>query len=169
VGVFYFRDAFGLNAAGAGMTLALFFLPFAVLQYPLGAYSDRIGRFVPVVVGSILYGLAIVAVGVAPVYPLAAAGMVAVGVCGALVAPVTMALVTDIADTETHGVAMGGFNVFGSVGFLAGFLIGGTVVEATNYLTAFLVVGGLEVGIALALLPAVRLVAPSAEPVPPSG
>jgi MFS family permease len=161
VGVFYFRDAFDLDAAAAGMTLALFFLPFALLQYPLGASSDRIGRFLPVVVGSILYGLAIVAVGVAPIYPLAAAGMVAVGVCGALVAPATMALVTDIADPETHGVAMGGFNVFGSVGFLAGFLVGGTVVDATNYLAAFLVVGGMEVAIALALSPAIRRVTAS--------
>jgi MFS family permease len=161
VGVFYFRDAFGLDAAGAGMTLALFFLPFALFQYPLGAYSDRIGRFLPVVVGSVLYGLTIVAVGLAPAYPLAAAGMVAVGLCGALVAPATMALVTDVAPPESRGVAMGGFNVFGSVGFLVGFLVGGTVVQATSYLAAFFVVGGMEVAIALVLFPAVRRVARS--------
>jgi MFS family permease len=160
VGVYYFRDVFGLDAAMAGLTLACFFLPFALLQYPFGSLSDRIGRFVPVVGGSVVYGLTIVAVGVAPVYPLAAAAMAAAGVCGALMAPATMALVTDIAATDQRGAAMGGFNVFGSLGFLTGFLVGGLVVESANYLTAFLVVGGLELAIALVALPAVRRVAP---------
>jgi MFS family permease len=160
VGVYYFRDAFGLDAGMAGLTLACFFLPFALLQYPFGSLSDRIGRFLPVVGGSLVYGLTIVAVGVAPIYPLAAAAMVAAGVCGALMAPATMALVTDIAATDQRGAAMGGFNVFGSLGFLAGFLVGGLVVESANYLTAFLVVGGLELAIALLALPAVRRVAP---------
>ncbi|MFC4405740.1 MFS transporter [Haloarchaeobius iranensis] len=159
VGVYYFRDVFDLGAAMAGLTLACFFLPFALLQYPFGSLSDRVGRFLPVVGGSVVYGLTIVAVGLAPVYLLAAAAMVAAGVCGALMAPATMALVTDIAAADGRGAAMGGFNVFGSLGFLTGFLVGGLVVESANYLTAFLVVGGLELAIALVALPAVRRVA----------
>jgi len=169
VGVFYFRDAFGLDAFGAGLTLALFFLPFALLQYPLGALSDRVGRFYPVVAGSLAYGGTIVAVGLAPTYPVAAGLMVAVGVCGALVAPATMALVTDLAAADERGAAMGLFNVFGSLGFLAGFLIGGTVADAAAYPVAFLVVGGLEAAIALVALPAVRRVAPAGDgPAPAS-
>ena len=156
VGVFYFGDVFGLDAAGVGVALALFFLPFALLQYPLGSLSDRIGRFIPVVVGSIGYGVAIIAVGVAPTVEVAMALMVLVGVAGAFVAPATMALVSDLCAPAERGVAMGGFNVFGSLGFLAGFLLGGSVADAAGYLTAFLVVGGLEIGIAVVALPAVR-------------
>jgi MFS family permease len=156
VGVFYFGDVFGLDAAGVGIALALFFLPFALLQYPLGSLSDRIGRFIPVVVGSIGYGVAIIAVGAAPTVEVAMALMVLVGVAGAFVAPATMALVSDLCAPDERGVAMGGFNVFGSLGFLAGFLLGGSVADAAGYLTAFLVVGGLEIGIALLALPAVR-------------
>ncbi|TQQ79805.1 MFS transporter [Halonotius terrestris] len=156
VGVFYFGDVFGLDAAGVGVALALFFLPFALLQYPLGSLSDRIGRFIPVVVGSIGYGIAIIAVGAAPIVEVAMALMVLVGVAGAFVAPATMALVSDLCAPAERGVAMGGFNVFGSLGFLTGFLLGGVVADATTYLTAFLVVGGLEIGIALFALPAVR-------------
>lgn len=156
VGVFYFGDVFGLDAAGVGVALALFFLPFALLQYPLGSLSDRIGRFIPVVVGSIGYGVAIIAVGVAPTVEVAMALMVLVGVAGAFVAPATMALVSDLCAPAERGVAMGGFNVFGSLGFLAGFLLGGSVADAAGYLTAFLVVGGVEIGIALVALPAVR-------------
>jgi MFS family permease len=162
VGVYYFRDpaTFGLSAAGAGATLALFFVPFALLQAPFGSLSDRIGRFRPVVFGSVAYGVVTIGVGVAPTYPVAAALMVLVGVCGALMAPATLALVTDLVDPAARGAAMGLFNVFGSLGFLTGFLVGGGATGAFGYRTAFLVVGGLELAIALALLPAVRAVAP---------
>ena len=149
VGVFYFRSVFGLDAAGAGLALAAFFLPFALLQYPAGALSDRVGRAAPVVVGSACYGLGIVAVGVAPALWLAIAAMVTVGALGALVAPATMALVTDIATPETRGAALGGFNVFGSLGFLAGFLLGGLTTSTAGYLAAFLAVGLSEVAIAV--------------------
>ena len=164
VGVYYFQDpaTFGLSAAGAGATLALFFVPFALLQSPFGALSDRIGRFLPVVAGSLAYGVVTIGVGVAPVYSVAAGLMVLVGVCGALMAPATMALVTDLVEPEVRGAAMGLFNVFGSLGFLAGFLIGGSATDAFGYTPAFLAVGGLELAIALALLPAVRSISPGA-------
>ncbi|WP_138005886.1 MFS transporter [Halalkalirubrum salinum] len=156
VGVYYFSDVFGLDAAGVGIALASFFLPFALLQYPLGSLSDRIGRFVPVVIGSVCYGGAIIAVGLAPIVEVAIALMILVGVCGALVAPATMALVTDTVPPGERGVAMGGFNVFGSLGFLAGFLIGGSVADTYSYLTAFVVVGAAEILIAIVALRAVR-------------
>ncbi|GAB3416809.1 MFS transporter [Haloparvum alkalitolerans] len=168
VGVYYFQDpaVFGLSAFGAGLTLALFFLPFALLQYPMGVLSDRIGRFYPVVVGSLAYGAVIAGVGLAPTYPVAALLMVLVGVCGALVAPATMALVTDLVAPSERGAAMGLFNVFGSLGFLTGFLVGGTVTEGFDYLTAFLVVGGLELAIAVLLFPAVRVITAETGPGP---
>ena len=166
VGVYYFQDpgTFDLSAAGAGATLALFFVPFALLQSPFGSLSDRVGRFLPVVVGSLAYGVVTVGVGVAPTYPIAAGLMVLVGVCGALMAPATMALVTDLVEPEARGAAMGLFNVFGSLGFLAGFLVGGSATEAFGYTAAFLAVGGLELAIALALFPAVRAIAPGGGP-----
>jgi len=144
-GVFYFRETFGIDASQAGLTLALFFFPFAILQFPMGSISDRIGRFRPVVLGSILYGVTIVAIGLAPTYALAAGLMVLVGVWGAFVSPATMALVTDLVPPEEHGTAMGGFNVFGSLGFLTGFLVGGVATDRYGFLPAFAIVGGLEV------------------------
>ena len=155
-GVAYFRETFGIDAALAGGTLALFFLPFALLQYPVGALSDRIGRFLPVVAGSVLYGVAIVAVVLAPTYPLAAGLMVVVGVCGAFVSPTTLALVSDVVPATERGAAMGGFNVFGSLGMLSGFLVGGVIATRYGYLTAFLVAGGLEITIALTAARPVR-------------
>jgi MFS family permease len=165
VGVFYFRETFDLDATGAGLVLAAFFAPFALLQYPLGRLSDRVGRVRPVVAGSVLYGVAIAGVGVAPTLPLAVAGMVLVGVAGALVAPATMALVVDVAGPDGRGVALGGFNAFGSVGFLAGFAVGGVAAGEFGYVPAFLLVGGLEVAIALVAGRAVTRLATPADAV----
>ncbi|WP_247003370.1 MFS transporter [Halosolutus gelatinilyticus] len=154
VGTLYFQTRFGLDPGTTGLLLACFFAPFALLQYPMGALSDRIGRTIPIVVGSICYGVGILAVGAASSVPIAALAMVLVGVLGALVAPATMALVTDIAVESERGVAMAGFNLAGSLGFLGGFLVGGTVAGAYSYGLAFLIVGGLEIAIAIVAVPA---------------
>ncbi|MFW5984311.1 MAG: MFS transporter [Halobacteria archaeon] len=153
VGTFYFRETFGLGAAETGVTLAFFFAPFALLQYPLGRLSDRVGRVPPVVAGSLAYGVAVFAVVLAPSLSGARAAMLAVGVLGALVAPATMALVTDLSPSDGRGAAMAGFNVAGSLGFLAGVLVGTAVSEAYGYPVAFAVVGGAEVAIAVVALP----------------
>ncbi|GCF12440.1 MFS transporter [Haloarcula mannanilytica] len=153
VGTLYFRETFELGPGETGIMLALFFAPFALLQYPFGVLSDRIGRTVPIVAGSVLYGLTVIGVGQAPSVTIAGAGMVLTGVIGALMAPATMALVSDLASETERGTAMAGFNIFGSVGFLAGILVGGTVAGAFGYPVAFLVAGGTEVVLAVLALP----------------
>ncbi|MHC3380670.1 MFS transporter [Haloarcula sp. H-GB5] len=153
VGTLYFRETFELGPGETGIMLALFFAPFALLQYPFGVLSDRIGRTIPIVLGSVLYGLTVMGVGQAPTVAIAGAGMVLTGVIGALMAPATMALVSDLAGETERGTAMAGFNIFGSVGFLAGILIGGTVAGVFGYPVAFLVAGGTEVVLAVLALP----------------
>ena len=153
VGVFFFRDAFGLDAAQTGLMLFLFFGPFALLQYPFGRLSDRIGRFLPVVGGSICYGLIVLAFGQSTTLLLAGVVLFVVGVFGAIVSPATMALVTDIAPTTRHGTAMAGFNIAGSLGFLTGILLGGAVADTYSNAIAFVVIGTAEIAIALIALP----------------
>lgn len=153
VGTVYFQTAFDIGAGETGLLLGAFFVPFALLQYPLGRLSDRIGRVIPVAIGSIGYGIAIVSVFYAPTVVTAGVAMVLVGIVGALVAPATMALVTDLAGEQSRGVAMGGFNIFGSLGFLAGIVGGATVAGGWSFEAAFLVVGLAEVGIAMVALP----------------
>ncbi|WP_353634848.1 MFS transporter [Halobacterium sp. NMX12-1] len=154
VGSLYFRQAFGLDAGAVGLTLALFFAPFALLQYPFGRLSDRIGRTVPIAAGSATYGLVVVGIGLAPHVRLAQGGMVVVGVLGALMSPATMALVTDLAGEDERGVSMGGFNVAGSLGFLTGIVGGGWVAEQYDFTTAFVLAGGAELLLAALALPA---------------
>ena len=153
VGTYYFRETFGLGAPETGVTLAFFFTPFALLQYPLGRLSDRVGRVPPVVVGSLAYGMAVFAVVLAPSLTGARAAMLAVGVLGALVAPATMALVTDLSPTDGRGAAMAGFNVAGSLGFLVGVVFGAALADGYGYPVAFGVVGASEVLIVVVALP----------------
>lgn len=158
VGVAYFQAKFGLGAGATGLLLGAFFLPFALLQYPLGVLSDRIGRVGPVAAGSFAYGGVIVGVAYAPTPAVTAVVMGLVGAFGALCAPATLALVNDLAEPEGRGTATGGFNVVGSLGFLAGVVGGGLLAAGLGYRTAFLVAGGAEILLAVALLPAlVRL------------
>ncbi|WP_348612051.1 MFS transporter [Halobaculum rarum] len=158
VGTLYFREAFGLGPGATGLLLAAFFAPFALLQYPFGLLSDRIGRVIPIGAGSAVFGLAVIAVGFAPSVPAVAATMVVVGVLGALMAPATLALVVDLAGDDGRGAAVAGFNAAGSLGFLAGSLVGGAVAAEFGFTAAFVVAGGSEFLLAVAALPAlVRL------------
>ncbi|WP_273836692.1 MFS transporter [Halococcus sp. PRR34] len=162
VGTLYFRQTFELDAGAAGLVLGLFFAPFALGQYPMGRLSDRIGRLLPVVAGSVLYGASILAVYLAPTIEIASATMILLGIAGALVAPATMALVTDLAPDD-RGTAMGGFNVFGSLGFLVGTVGGGVIADSVGFGAAFLAAAALEAGIVLVALPLlVRLDIPRA-------
>ncbi|QDX40266.1 MFS transporter [Salarchaeum sp. JOR-1] len=154
VGTYYFRDAFGLDGAATGLTLALFFAPFALLQYPFGRLSDRIGRTLPIAGGSALYGVVVAAVGLVPALLYARVGMVAVGVLGALMAPATMALVADLTRGNERGVGMAGFNAAGSLGFLVGIVGGSYVADEYGYEEAFLAAGGAELLLAAVALPA---------------
>ena len=154
VGTVYFQSRFGLDAAGTGLLLGAFFGPFALLQYPFGVLSDRIGRTLPVAVGSLAFGLAVVGVGLAPGVVVAAVTMLLVGAAGALCAPATLALVGDLAGGADRGTAVAGVTRVGSVGFLAGIVAGGVLADRFGFLVAFLVVGGAEVLLAVGLLPA---------------
>jgi MFS family permease len=165
-GTLYFRTVFELSPAATGAMLFLFFAPFALFQYPFGALSDRLGRAGPVVLGSVGYGLGVVAVGLAPTVATVGAAMVAVGVVGALMSPATMALVTDLAGEADRGVAMAGFNATGNVGFLAGVVLAGTVAGATGFTTVFVLAGAIEIALAAVAAPAVFRLAPAGQEEP---
>jgi MFS family permease len=154
VGTFFFQQEFALDPAGTGLLLGAFFAPFALLQYPFGILSDRVGRTPPIAAGSLFFGLAVVGVGLSPNAGVAAVVLVLVGAGGALCAPATLALVGDLAGVDDRGTAVGGFNIVGSLGFLLGIVVGGLLAERFGYVTAFLVVGGAEVVLAVALFPA---------------
>lgn len=154
VGVFPIMLAmkYGMDSGTIGMYMAAFLIPFALLQYPLGAISDKIGRVPPLVVGSILYGITVANVGIVEP-PMLAYIMIFGGIVGALMYPPSAALAGDLADPAKRGTAMGGFNLFGSLGFAAGPFIGGLIADKYSFQASFAVAGFTVIIIALIFLP----------------
>ncbi len=154
VGVFPLMLAmkYGMDSGSIGMYMAAFLIPFALLQYPLGAISDKIGRAPPLIVGSMLYGIAVANVGIVEP-PMLAVVMVLGGIVGALMYPPSAALAGDLANPAKRGTAMGGFNLFGSLGFATGPFIGGLIADRYGFQASFAVAGLTVIVIAMVFLP----------------
>lgn len=143
---------YGMGPGSIGIYMMAFLIPFALLQYPLGAISDKIGRVIPLLVGSILYGITVVSVGIVEP-PFLALAMVFGGIVGALMYPPTAALAGDLASPSKKGTAMGGFNLFGSLGFAVAPFIGGLIADRYGFEISFAVAGLTVIVVALIFLP----------------
>jgi DHA1 family tetracycline resistance protein-like MFS transporter len=131
-----------------GQYLALFLLPFALLQYFTGRLTEHTGPYLPLLGGSLIYGLVLCAVGYSGGQTLWWV-MVILGILAATMFPPAIFLMAQLSDSRTRGSAMGGFNLAGSLGFAVGPLVGVWVLERTSYGATFLVAGGLEIFAAL--------------------
>ena len=144
--------AFGFGGAERGMYQALLLFPFILLQYPFGKLSDKIGRILPLVIGSFFYGLEMCLVGFVGKTALIAL-MLGCGVFAAMMFPSSIALAGDISPLNKRGTAIGGFNVFGSLGFIAGFSAAGILSDIYGYCTSFILGGFSEILVALLAIP----------------
>lgn len=132
-----------------GRYLALFLIPFALLQYWTGRLSERTGAYPPLFWGSLAYGIVLCFVGYADLALLGYV-MVALGVLASIMFPPAIALTGELSDARTRGSAMGGFNLFGSLGFAIGPVAGAWAHEWRGFGFAFLVAGALEILVVLA-------------------
>ncbi|MFX0044576.1 MAG: MFS transporter [Candidatus Hermodarchaeota archaeon] len=142
----FLSTVLGLSESLRGLSLAVFALPFIVLQYPMGRLSDRYGRYVPLVVGSIGYGLILSALGYFGAFGFTALLLMlaVLGFFSGVTAPPSMALVGDIVESEDSAMAMGFFNFMGNLGITIGPLIFGFMLLIADFVTAFAVAGLLE-------------------------
>jgi MFS family permease len=79
--------------------------------------------------------------------------MLTCGILAAMMYPPSIALAGDLAPKDKRGSSLGGFNVFGSLGFAVGPFVGGFLAETFGYTVAFAVGGLSEVVVALITLP----------------
>lgn len=149
-----------MTPAMIGGLLALFLFPFALLCYPAGRLADRIGRAIPMCAGSIGFGIVYALYGVLPLawlYP----AMLLSGILSAIMFAPNLAMCSDLAPPEHRAAAFAGFNVAGSLGFMAGPLIGAAcclLLESSHgsafaYRTTFVIAGVTEVLCAIISLP----------------
>ncbi|UCG03824.1 MAG: MFS transporter [Candidatus Heimdallarchaeota archaeon] len=132
-----------------GMVLGLFALPFIILQYPVGKWSDKIGRYKPLIIGSITVGVMLTIMGYLGSFGLFAViiGFIILGIGNGFTGPTAMALVGDTVEADDNAVGMGFFNLLGNIGIVMGPFIGGFLAYSetqTAFVTAFVVAGLIE-------------------------
>ena len=135
-------EVYGLEPADRGRYLGIFLLCFALLSPLGGMLSDRYGRVLPILVGTTVYGLMIMLVGRVALEPLYLVMLIG-GISGAVLYPPSIAMVGDYAGPGQRGVAMGGFNLAGSIGYTVGPLLFGLVADRFGQLSTPLVAGSL--------------------------
>ena len=157
----YLADILHMAPAQRGITLTFFLLPFALLTYPVGRLIDRFGKILPLAGGSLLFGLVFMSYGYWNASQLTMV-MVLSGVLSATMFTPTLALCKDLSTPQQHGVVFMGYNVAGSLGFIVGPLLGGTLFTIFSsyhpvlhaYQFTFISAGSLEIACAVLSLPA---------------
>ena len=142
----------GWTPAQVGPLLAAFLQPFALLCYPMGQVAAKRSPATFMLIGSVLYGLAIMPVAMIHLELLPYL-LVGIGVLSSVMFVPTLVLVGKLSGDDLKATAMGGFNAAGSLGFLIGPLVAGAVSttvasdqgEARGYAAAFIVAGAAEI------------------------
>lgn len=154
----YLGTVIGFSSAQIGLVMAAFLIPFSLLTYPAGLLCRHWDRLGMMIVGSMLYGVFLVALGLVPgeriVWVMAAGGLVA-----ALMYAPSLVLTAELAGAGQRASTLAGFNVAGSLGFALGPLLGGSLVAAFRaldfdpYLPVFAIVAAVEIIVALVMIP----------------
>jgi len=147
----YARD---LGAGGAlmGLIFSSFSLSRGLIVPLVGSLSDRWGRKPFIILG--LAGYALVAL--LFIWTRTPGGLVLdrllQGIFAAMVLPIAMALVADVAPPGMEGRVFGGFNMFFLMGFGVGPLIGGAVYEYLGLTANFWLMAGLSLASLVAVV-----------------
>ena len=110
----------GMEAFHVGMLLATFAIMFIILQFPSGAFSDKVGRLIPTTVG---LGLSIVSLTILPsvaTFALLAVIMALYGTAYGVLFPSISALIADHTIPEERGMATGLFHALLTAGVAIG-------------------------------------------------
>ena len=102
-----------------------------------GTVGDRFGRRRWFGIGTVIFGGAAGAASLAPNAETLIAFRAIQGVGAALILPATLSIITDVFPREERSKAIGIWVAAGSVGFIAGPLLGGALVDAINWQAVF--------------------------------
>jgi EmrB/QacA subfamily drug resistance transporter len=158
------RD-FGVSTAVVQWVVTGYAIAFSGLLILGGRAADMLGRRRIFIVGLLVFSLASLAGGLAQDPVLLVASRIVQGAGAALVAPAALSLITTSVPAGPRRTrAIGLYGSMASVGFVAGQVLGGVLVEWTSWRAVFLV--NVPVGLAAAFL-APRLIAvPAGDPSP---
>src|SRR5688572_15893740 len=173
------QDELGVTDGQLGRISGLYFaLFYCILAIPVGWLADRTNRVRVLSFACALWSAATVACGLASNYAQLAAARMSVGVGEAGGVPPSYAIISDYFPSGRRGTAMGLFNLGPPIGQALGVAFGAAIAAAYDWRLAFILLGGVGVFAALAVLlfvkepsrggldrPAVQTAAPVAAPV----
>ena len=139
----------GYGPSIRGIILGIYAIPFIVLQYPVGKYSDKHGRYKILILGSLGFGIML---SLAAYFGSFGLGIliiwfVILGILSGVTGPPSMALVGDFVESEDNAMGMGFFNFLGNVGIILGPMFGGLLAPhflKDEFIFAFFIAGLVE-------------------------
>lgn len=154
------REKFFLNPSETGKMLSLVFLPMALLSYPAIRLSKRTGKYFPVAIGSLIYGVSLALSGMFQSVIWIGVSLLFCGLGAGLMFATSLRLASSLCKRENNGLVMAGLMGFGSLGFFLGpiFSVGLDRISTTwapflgSSLTAF-VFGSAQILIVLTSIP----------------
>ena len=142
----------GASYALIGLMASGFLVSQALLQFPAGALSDRVGRPLPIAAGLVIEGLATALFAFTTTPELFVLLRLMQGVGLALIYPSARALIVDVTPPERRGQAFAAWWGALNGGWLLGPALGGLLASVTGKVPLF-VVGGLgELGLGVLVL-----------------
>ncbi|MDX5410343.1 MAG: MFS transporter [Thauera sp.] len=157
----YLGLVIGFDARQIGLAMAAFLVPFSVLTYPAGHLSRHWDPLTMMVAGSVLYGVFLALLAFLPGERILAA-MAVGGVIAALMYAPSLVLAAQYGGTDCRASALAAFNMAGSLGFAAGPLLSSMLLAvfglwmARPYAPVFVIIGAIEIVLALGVLALVR-------------
>jgi MFS family permease len=131
----------GLSLRQMSILASMYPAVWSVSQLATGPLSDRWGRKLPVVVGMIVQGASLIAIGWARSFAAWTVALIVLGLGTALVYPALLAAVGDRAHPSWRGVAVGVYRLWRDLGYVVGALLAGIIADLLGTSTAIVVVG----------------------------
>ncbi len=147
------RVDLGAGLSGLEWTVNAYTLTFAVLLLTGAALGDRFGRRRMFVIGLAIFTLASAAAALAPSIEVLIAARALQGMGGAIVAPLTLTILSAAVPAERRGLALGAWGGISGLAVAIGPLVGGAVVQGISWQWIF----WLNVPIGLVLIPLAAL------------
>jgi MFS family permease len=166
-----FFSSYGLGVAAIGVIKAVYPAVWGLLQPVTGPLSDRVGRKWLIAGGMAVQALGIWLIVLIPEYGWWIAGAVLQGIGTAMVYPVLLAAISDVAHPKWRATSLGVYRLWRDLGYAVGALLAGLIADlvgmgaAIHTIAAITLLSGLVVALRMyETLPGKRVISETREP-----